>query len=83
MDVTMWMDLQCFMLKEISQKERKTLPFTYMWNPKKKKKKRYKLTYVQNKDRLRYRKQANSYQRGLEEEREIRSLASADIHYCI
>lgn len=35
----MWMDLQCFMLKEISQKERKTLPFTYMWNPKKKKKK--------------------------------------------
>ena len=34
----MWMDLQGFMLKEISQKERKTLPFTYMWNPKKKKK---------------------------------------------
>ena len=34
----MWMDLQGFMLKEISQKERKTLPFTYMWNPKKKRK---------------------------------------------
>ena len=32
----MWTDLQGFMLKEISQKERKILPFTYMWIPKNK-----------------------------------------------
>ena len=32
----MWTDLQGFMLKEISQKERTILPFTYMWIPKNK-----------------------------------------------
>ena len=46
----MWMDLQGFMLKEISQKERKTLPFTYMWNPKKKKKKKEQTQQNRNRD---------------------------------
>ena len=48
--VMMWTDLQGFMLKEISQKERKTLPFTYMWNPKNKQTNKQKEQTQQNRD---------------------------------
>ena len=43
-----WMDLEIIILSEISQK--KTIPYdiTYIWNLKK----LYKLTYLQNRNRL-------------------------------
>ena len=43
-----WMDLETIILSEISQK--KTIPYdiTYIWNLKK----LYKLTYLQNRNRL-------------------------------
>ena len=43
-----WMDLEIIILSEVSQTEKEKYYITYMWNLKKK----YKRTYLQNRNRL-------------------------------
>ena len=46
-----WMDIEIIILNEVTQTEKDKYDVTYTWNLKRKKKKRYKLPSLQNRNR--------------------------------